>query len=59
MASTTGAIRFNTEDLAHHITMVVKFKQMREWKLRMVIGVWLMRLAALIMWVNIKVEDLE
>ena len=46
----------DAKNMAHHITLTVKFQRMRQWRWRCWLGVQLIRLAALIMWVNLDID---
>jgi len=48
--------QLNTRDLAHCITLEVKFKSSTQWVWRLKIASWLIRLAAWVAWVNVSIE---
>jgi hypothetical protein len=53
-------VEIDTRDFANQIEIEVKLKNLNQWKFRMWLGAKLMKLAAWIMWCNIRlVEDKE
>jgi hypothetical protein len=46
----------DAKNLAKHITLTVKMKRTRQWRWRVKLAAWLIRLAALVMWVNVEIE---
>ncbi len=57
MASMTVSSNVDTKKLANRFTMHLKMKRWDQWKFRVAIGFWLMRLAARIMWIHFEIED--
>ncbi len=50
-------VELDTKQLANKVTVSVKLKNINQWRVRIWIGTRLMRLAALIMWVDIEIEE--
>ena len=46
----------DTKMLANHITIHAKIARMTQWQWRIRLGMWLMRLAAWVMWVNLEID---
>ena len=54
MATYVGSV----QDAARGITVHVHLKDARQWRWRLVLGSWLIRLAAWVMWMNVEIEGL-
>lgn len=55
MATYIGSVR----DAARQITVHVQLKGARQWRWRLHLGAWLIRLAAWIMWMNVEIKGLD
>ena len=47
---------FDTKALVQNITLHVQLKRATQWRWRIQLGLWLIRLAAWVMWLNIEIE---
>ena len=57
MAGNVIDANVDAKQIMNRVTMQIKIGRMNEFRVRAAIGVFLIKLAALIMWCNIEVED--
>jgi hypothetical protein len=46
----------DAKQMANNITLHVRVKRSNEWEWRLKVGLWLIRLAAWVMWMGIEIE---
>jgi hypothetical protein len=49
----------DAKELAGNITINIKVTRYNQWQFRYNLGLWLIQLAAWIMWINIEVEEIN
>jgi hypothetical protein len=49
----------DAKQMAHSITLKVRLPRLNEWRARLKIGSWLIRLAAWVMWLNIDIQEMQ
>jgi hypothetical protein len=45
------------KEIAKNVTLVVTLPKLDQWRFRLKVGTWLIRLAAWVMWLDIRIED--
>jgi hypothetical protein len=53
MASAT----LDVKEVANNITLNVTLKHHKQWRVRLAVGAWLIRLAAWVMWMNVEFKE--
>lgn len=56
MAINAGTLEVDARELAAQLTLTVKMRRANQWLWRVKVASWLIRLAAVVMWVNIEIE---
>jgi len=54
-----AAVDLDAKELATMITLRVRIRRMRRWRVRLWIGCRLIRLASWVMWVPVEIEQVE
>jgi len=50
----SNIINLDAQNIAHNLTLNVTITRMDQWRWRIALGSWLIRLAAWVMWVDVE-----
>jgi hypothetical protein len=49
-------VAVDSQDIANNLVLHVTLRREKQWRWRLAVGSWLIRLAAWVMWMNIDIE---